>query len=117
MKGFKDSNNKFHPITDYKKGVRKSRDQTAKLQGVRMKRSLSSKNKLEKAIKILEHDFNFEVEEENMASTKNNKVFSVVDNDEDIDQETYNEKTLIDRAIELMENNDYDEKDIKELED
>jgi len=29
----------FHPHTQYKKGVRKSRDQIAKLQGVRMKRS------------------------------------------------------------------------------
>ena len=42
MKGFKDSNNKFHPITS-SKGVRKSRDQSAKLEGVRMKRT-SSKN-------------------------------------------------------------------------
>ncbi len=42
MKGFKDSNNKFHPITS-SKGVRKSRDQSAKLQGVRMKRT-STKN-------------------------------------------------------------------------
>ena len=38
MKGFKDSSNKFHPITDYKKGVSKSRDQLAKTEGVRMKR-------------------------------------------------------------------------------
>ncbi len=38
MKGFKDSNNKFHPITDYKKGVRKSRDQSAKTQGVKIER-------------------------------------------------------------------------------
>src|SRR3989304_1818059 len=28
----------FHPITQYKKGVRKSRDQSAKLEGVRLKR-------------------------------------------------------------------------------
>jgi hypothetical protein len=33
MKGFKDSNNKFHPITQ-SKGVRKSRDQSAKTKGV-----------------------------------------------------------------------------------
>ena len=38
MKGFKDSNNKFHPMTEYKKGTRKSRDQSAKTQGVRLKR-------------------------------------------------------------------------------
>ncbi|MCP6727437.1 MAG: hypothetical protein KJI69_05510 [Patescibacteria group bacterium] len=38
MKGFKDSNNKFHPITDYKKGVRKSRDQSAKTQGVKIRK-------------------------------------------------------------------------------
>ncbi|MCP6727435.1 MAG: hypothetical protein KJI69_05500 [Patescibacteria group bacterium] len=36
-RGFKDSNNKFHPITD-SKGVRKSRDQKVKTQGVRLKR-------------------------------------------------------------------------------
>jgi len=34
--GFKDSSGKFHPITTYK-GVRKSRDQKAKTQGVRLK--------------------------------------------------------------------------------
>lgn len=38
MKGFKDSSNKFHPITDSKKGVRKSRDQSAKSQGVKLER-------------------------------------------------------------------------------
>ncbi len=37
MKGFKDSNNKFHPITQ-SKGVRKSRDQTAKTQGVKVRK-------------------------------------------------------------------------------
>jgi len=37
MKGFKDKNNKFHPITDYK-GVRKSRDQTAKSAGVKIRK-------------------------------------------------------------------------------
>jgi len=37
MKGFKDSSGKFHPITDYK-GVRKSRDQSAKIQGVKIER-------------------------------------------------------------------------------
>jgi len=38
MKGFKDSSNKFHPITDYKKGTRKSRDQKTKTIGVRLQR-------------------------------------------------------------------------------
>ena len=37
MKGFKDSNNKFHPITN-KKGVRKSRDQKTKLDGVKIRK-------------------------------------------------------------------------------
>jgi hypothetical protein len=37
MKGFKDSNNKFHPITQ-SKGVRKSRDQSAKITGVKIER-------------------------------------------------------------------------------
>lgn len=37
MKGFKDSSGKFHPITDYK-GVRKSRDQKAKTQGIKILR-------------------------------------------------------------------------------
>jgi len=39
MKGFKDSSNKFHPITS-SKGVRKSRDQKTKKKGVRLKRKL-----------------------------------------------------------------------------
>ncbi|MCP6727439.1 MAG: hypothetical protein KJI69_05520 [Patescibacteria group bacterium] len=43
MKGFKDSNNKFHPITQ-SKGVRKSRDQKVKQEGVRMKRGTKIKN-------------------------------------------------------------------------
>ncbi len=38
MKGFKDSSGKFHPISDYKKGTRKSRDQSAKTQGVKVER-------------------------------------------------------------------------------
>lgn len=40
MKGFKDSNNKFHPITQ-SKGVRKSRDQSTKTEGIRLKRKNS----------------------------------------------------------------------------
>jgi len=43
LKGFKDSNNKFHPITDYKKGVRKSRDQKAKTEGVKIRKARNSK--------------------------------------------------------------------------
>jgi len=39
MKGFKDSSNRFHPITNYK-GVRKSRDQKAKTEGVILKKRL-----------------------------------------------------------------------------
>ena len=41
MKGFKDKNNKFHPITQTK-GIRKSRDQKVKQEGVRMKRYAKS---------------------------------------------------------------------------
>jgi len=37
MKGFT-KDDQFHPITDYKKGVRKSRDQSAKTEGVRKAR-------------------------------------------------------------------------------
>ena len=37
MKGFKDSSGKFHPITEYK-GVRKSRDQTAKTKGIKIRK-------------------------------------------------------------------------------
>jgi len=37
LKGFKDSNNKFHPITS-SKGVRKSRDQNSKQQGVKIRK-------------------------------------------------------------------------------
>lgn len=52
MKGFKDKNKKFHPINN-KKGVRKSRDQNAKTQGVRLKRSDGSRIK---KIKIWKFD-------------------------------------------------------------
>lgn len=45
MKGFKDSNNKFHPITQ-SKGVRKSRDQSAKTQGVKITRKARVKANL-----------------------------------------------------------------------
>ncbi len=37
MKGFKDSNNKFHPINQ-SKGVRKSRDQKSKQDGVKLRK-------------------------------------------------------------------------------
>ena len=37
MKGFKDKNKKFHPITETK-GVRKSRDQSMKTQGVKIRK-------------------------------------------------------------------------------
>jgi hypothetical protein len=36
---------KFHPHTDHKKGIRKSRDQSVKLEGVRLKRSDGSRIK------------------------------------------------------------------------
>jgi len=38
----------FHPHTEYKKGTRKSRDQSAKTEGVRMKRYARSDSSLEK---------------------------------------------------------------------
>jgi len=38
MKGFKDSSGKFHPISDYK-GVRKSRDQKLKQNGVKIRKA------------------------------------------------------------------------------
>ena len=43
MKGFKDSSGKFHPITDYK-GVRKSRDQSAKTEGVKIRKARTDKS-------------------------------------------------------------------------
>jgi len=49
MKGFKDSNNKFHPITQTK-GVRKSRDQTAKTIGIRLKKDVKRKESLQDLI-------------------------------------------------------------------
>ncbi len=49
LKGFKDSSGKFHPITDYK-GVRKSRDQSAKLQGVKIDRKKRYKKDIEDII-------------------------------------------------------------------
>lgn len=41
VKGFKDGNNKFHPITQAR-GVRKSRDQSIKSQGVLIRKKRSS---------------------------------------------------------------------------
>jgi len=38
MKGFKDSSGKFHPITEYK-GVRKSRNQSTKTEGVKVRKA------------------------------------------------------------------------------
>ena len=38
MKGYKSSDGKFHPITDYKKVTRKSRDSSTKKQGVKIVR-------------------------------------------------------------------------------
>jgi len=43
MKGFKDSSNKFHPITDYKKGTRKSRDQQTKTTGLKIDSGIRKK--------------------------------------------------------------------------
>jgi len=42
LKGFKDSSGKFHPITEHK-GVRKSRDQSAKTQGVKIRKARTDK--------------------------------------------------------------------------
>ncbi len=59
MKGFKDSSNKFHPITQTK-GVRKSRDQKAKTQGIRLQRIFQDDPdaipKLEKKLERLEKE-------------------------------------------------------------
>ncbi len=59
MKGFKDSSNKFHPITQ-SKGVRKSRDQKAKTQGIRLQRIFQDDPdaipKLEKKLERLEKE-------------------------------------------------------------
>jgi len=57
MKGFKDKNNKFHPITQ-SLGVRKSRDQKAKTEGIRFERIFQDDPdavaKLEKKLEGLE---------------------------------------------------------------
>lgn len=54
MRGYKDKHKKFHPIKDYK-GVRKSRDQSAKTKGIRMKRIFQDDpNAIEKLEKKLE---------------------------------------------------------------
>ena len=67
MKGFKDKNKKFHPVRDYK-GVRKSRDQFTKTQGIRLgktnnqsiirkKSAIEEPNVLDKQITKLEKSF------------------------------------------------------------
>lgn len=43
MKGFKDSEGKFHPITD-KKGVRMKRDKSIKTTGIRLQSEITQKN-------------------------------------------------------------------------
>ncbi len=53
MKGFKDSNNKFHPITS-SKGVRKSRDQSAKTLGVKVERKARDLSEIDMQIRQLE---------------------------------------------------------------
>jgi hypothetical protein len=66
MKGFKDSNNKFHPITQTK-GVRKSRDQSAKTKGV-MIRKARTVTKIKKLpdTDIGNDNFSFRVDEGNI---------------------------------------------------
>ncbi len=59
MKGFKDSSNKFHPITQTK-GVRKSRDRKAKTKGIkiesriRKKSAIAEETTLDMAVEKLE---------------------------------------------------------------
>lgn len=62
MKGFKDKNKKFHPIKN-NKGVRKSRDQFTKTQGVKMgivirkKSAIEEPNVLDRQVTKLEKSF------------------------------------------------------------
>ncbi len=51
MKGYKDSNNKFHPITTYKP-VRKKRNKTLQPDGVRLVRDTPAKKHLDKTKKL-----------------------------------------------------------------
>lgn len=55
MKGFT-KDGKFHPITDYKKGTRKSRDQQVKLEGIKIRkaRTITTDSTSDMAIEILE---------------------------------------------------------------
>jgi len=64
LKGFKDSNNKFHPITQ-SKGVRKSRDQSTKTQGVKLVRKARTVSKVKRLpdVSINNENFSFRVDE------------------------------------------------------
>jgi len=69
MKGFKDSNNKFHPITS-SKGVRKSGDQSTKTEGVRMKRYAKLANVSDLS------DFTLDLRIQKLRSTKDDLEFA-----------------------------------------
>lgn len=54
LKGFKDSKKKFHPITEYK-GVRKSRDQSAKTKGIRNSIGIRKKSEFEQFLENMDN--------------------------------------------------------------
>ncbi len=56
---------KFHPHTDYKKGTRKSRDQTAKTKGVRLARGDNNTEILKNRIRVFNNFHRPEVDYEN----------------------------------------------------
>ncbi len=78
---------KFHPHTDHKKGVRKSRDQQAKTQGIRLKKDLPKKlpkaytdewNKIKEDVdKRVSHDFN-ELRLENIKKVNENYFEDII---------------------------------------
>jgi len=79
LKGFT-RDGKFHPITDYKKGFRKSRDQTAKTQGVRIRKEIASHELDEQLVQNLIQFYSEDEHPKNQQSryTKMHKDFEAV---------------------------------------
>lgn len=80
MKGFT-KDGKFHPITDYKKGTRKSRDTNATSQGVKIERKarvIEDEFPLDTIMTKMEKDFEIGLKEHDFTNPKlRNKQWSV----------------------------------------
>ena len=88
MKGFKDKSGKFRP-TENKIGVRKSRDQTIKIQGVRLSRTTPLGNITVERLRFFNDDETLVVQ----YIDKNNKKWFVADIWAELESQKYNNDT------------------------